>query len=257
LSKYDLLRNHLRALDLPAWVASFTEVERVLASPLPSSARRFSAWWANQQPPLVHTRAWLDAGWRTAELDLSKGRVTFRRCRSAARDRTESPRHRSKEAGQSQRSRLQASRPHPGDTADLVEAKAQFLWQPIGQVRMDDARHLVFPRAPRRPGLYRFRILGCAREARYIGEADNISRRFGFYQRPGARQEAYRRIHAEFVEALEGGGAIAVAIATEAVIADPVGGFTPMDLTEDSARRLLENATIVNAAGNDITIPIG
>ena len=57
---------------------SFGQIERIIGSPLPESARRYQAWWANQSGN-GHTQAfaWACAGWRTTELNLEDETVTF------------------------------------------------------------------------------------------------------------------------------------------------------------------------------------
>jgi hypothetical protein len=57
---------------------TFSELEGLLGLELPVSARRHRAWWAND---LSHTqaRAWLHAGYRSSDVDLSAEIVTFDR----------------------------------------------------------------------------------------------------------------------------------------------------------------------------------
>ena len=45
---------------------------------LPKSSRKFRSWWTNSQRS-PQARAWLDAGFRVARVDLDKGRVAFQR----------------------------------------------------------------------------------------------------------------------------------------------------------------------------------
>jgi hypothetical protein len=56
---------------------TFREVEDILGFSLPKSARDHQAWWSNARQGHSHAAAWLDAGWRTANLDLSGETVTF------------------------------------------------------------------------------------------------------------------------------------------------------------------------------------
>ncbi len=79
-SKYDPLKLHLEHLLVSTWRASFAEIEAVLGFSLPDSARRYSAWWENETDGQhIHAHAWLDAGWRTEQLDRTGERVTFKR----------------------------------------------------------------------------------------------------------------------------------------------------------------------------------
>lgn len=71
MSKYDPLRDYLHAKREARWYASFAEIEAVLSFRLPNSAYKYPTWWANEteQGSHVQARAWLDAGWRTEDLD--------------------------------------------------------------------------------------------------------------------------------------------------------------------------------------------
>jgi hypothetical protein len=79
MSKYDPLKRHLSSLMAPEWKASFRDVERVLGFPLPPSSRRHRAVWSNNPQNHAMTRAWLEAGWRTEQVDLEAAKVTFRK----------------------------------------------------------------------------------------------------------------------------------------------------------------------------------
>ncbi len=62
---------------------SFSQIERLLGAPLPPSARRHQAWWANERVTThQHARAWLDAGYQTRRLDLNAATVEFVQGRS-------------------------------------------------------------------------------------------------------------------------------------------------------------------------------
>ena len=93
MSKYDPLREHLARLDDVVWAAKLDDVENILGSNLPKSAREHRTWWANSGGSLVHQNAWLDAGWRVERTDLTRNVVVFRRLRIggtslASRDRS-------------------------------------------------------------------------------------------------------------------------------------------------------------------------
>jgi hypothetical protein len=84
MSKYDLLRRHLDGSTTERMTMTFAEIENVLGFRLPASARRHQAWWANAGESHAHAAAWLDAGWRTSQLELADERVTFQRLASGA-----------------------------------------------------------------------------------------------------------------------------------------------------------------------------
>lgn len=78
MSKYDPLQEHLQASGEAQLTLSFAAIERILGERLPDSARRHNAWWANEEGGThTHARAWLDAGYRTAGLDLNGSTVQF------------------------------------------------------------------------------------------------------------------------------------------------------------------------------------
>lgn len=78
MSKYDPLREHLESSEESQLTLSFAAVERILGERLPDSARRHQAWWVNEEAGShSHARAWLDAGYRTAGLDLNVATVRF------------------------------------------------------------------------------------------------------------------------------------------------------------------------------------
>jgi hypothetical protein len=58
---------------------SFSEIERILGSTLPPSARRHEAWWSNNPTGHVNAQAWLGAGYRTENVDIAGEAVVFRR----------------------------------------------------------------------------------------------------------------------------------------------------------------------------------
>jgi hypothetical protein len=78
-SRYDGLRTYLSGRSEPKVHVSFAEIERIIG-PLPSSARRHRAWWANERSGShVHARSWLEANppRRTANIDLNAETADF------------------------------------------------------------------------------------------------------------------------------------------------------------------------------------
>ena len=76
MSKYDTLFHHL-SHSKGAVEMSFDEVEAMLGSPLPASARRHAAWWSNSGGTHVQADAWMRAGYRTENVDVVARRVRF------------------------------------------------------------------------------------------------------------------------------------------------------------------------------------
>ncbi len=77
-SRYQPLHDHLADRTETVVRLTFSQIERLLGSQLPESARRYRPWWANEAAGThVHARAWLDAGRRTKNVDLNGGTVEF------------------------------------------------------------------------------------------------------------------------------------------------------------------------------------
>lgn len=77
-AKYAPLIEYLKRQSGDRVTLSFAEVERILGSALPKSARMHSAWWANESEG-THTWAhgWIKAGWLKEEVSFAQERVTF------------------------------------------------------------------------------------------------------------------------------------------------------------------------------------
>jgi len=56
----------------------FSTIEEVLGTPLPPSARKHRAWWANDYKSHPHSQSWLRAGWLVDDVDLSTEQVVLR-----------------------------------------------------------------------------------------------------------------------------------------------------------------------------------
>lgn len=78
MAKYDPLFEYLcQAGDGPLEL-TFDEIEH-LVGPLPTSATKYPAWWANEAEGGRHVqaRAWLSAGREVEAVDLQARRVRF------------------------------------------------------------------------------------------------------------------------------------------------------------------------------------
>jgi hypothetical protein len=78
MGKYDRLGAHLRAQDREQVPMTFAEIERIVGTKLPSS-QRYQAWWSNNTSNNVMTQVWLDAGYRTEQVDTVAKKLVFRR----------------------------------------------------------------------------------------------------------------------------------------------------------------------------------
>jgi len=77
-SKYRPLLEYLANRTEPVVRMRFAAIERILGTTLPPSAHNHRPWWANEREGThVHARAWLDAGRRTANVDLNAQTVEF------------------------------------------------------------------------------------------------------------------------------------------------------------------------------------
>src|ERR1700748_375305 len=58
---------------------TFGEIERIVGTKLPLSARKQRAWWSNNPDNSVMTKVWLAAGFRSEQVDMEARKVVFRR----------------------------------------------------------------------------------------------------------------------------------------------------------------------------------
>lgn len=77
--KYRPLLDYLRHCEQDEVSLSFAEIEALLGSSLPPSARRDRGWWSNRRMGGLQAAAWLETGYRAEDLDLKGERVTFRK----------------------------------------------------------------------------------------------------------------------------------------------------------------------------------
>ena len=87
MSKYSPLADFLRAQQRDEVRMTFSEIERIIGSPLPRS-HHYRAWWSNNSFNSVMTKVWLDAGFRSAEVDIKRRRLVFRKIGSHAPGRS-------------------------------------------------------------------------------------------------------------------------------------------------------------------------
>lgn len=80
MGKYSPLREYLADQDKEQVPLTFTEIERILAFPLPSS-KQYPAWWSNNPSNNPMTREWIEAGFETESVNTTSGKLVFRRKR--------------------------------------------------------------------------------------------------------------------------------------------------------------------------------
>ena len=135
-----------------------------------------------------------------------------------------------------------------------VRVSVEFQWQPLGRLEQDENGRLLFPAAPRQPGLYRFRLLGNGDIRHYIGETDELRRRFQHYRTPGPSQKTNIRMNEEFRQHFAACGTIEVDIAPNGVSVSSAGTPLRVDLADKAMRRLLEHAALVSEAGAGVKL---
>lgn len=95
MGKYDPLRHFLEDQRADVVEASFEELESILGFPLPRSAYKHQAWWANEtHGSHSHARSWQAAGWETRAVNTGAGKVRFERRNKAGSRHGSSEAHR-------------------------------------------------------------------------------------------------------------------------------------------------------------------
>lgn len=78
-SRYAALANWLAGQKEDQILLTFEQIETIIRSPLPDSARQLRAWWANDRGGHMHSILWLEAGWKVVYVDLDERQVVFAR----------------------------------------------------------------------------------------------------------------------------------------------------------------------------------
>lgn len=138
------------------------------------------------------------------------------------------------------------------DSEEQLSCSLRLTWRPIGRITLDESGKPRFPAVASVPGLYRLRLRTSeGHDSNYVGESDNLRRRFGNYRNPGPTQQTSLRINRLIRDVLSSGGQISMAIADEARLV-AVGQAEQSDLKQKSARRLFENFAISIGGAVDV-----
>ncbi|WP_420818700.1 DUF7662 domain-containing protein [Paracoccus aestuarii] len=220
------MRDRLSSLRVTAVRMKFADIEEIIGRELPPSARKYPAWWGNNdQGGKRHSVAWLHAGWHAEDLALEMEEVSF----------------------------IRKSKPTaPVIFSAAIQTTLSAEWVVAGKVTLSQERVLTFPEAPSEAGIYRFRFLGREGHRCYIGESAHLRRRFGFYRRPGSTQATNLRINALMIEHLSDGGSIEVDTITEIGALKQSASDREASLSDKAVRRLFEQAAIVTDDGTEI-----
>ena len=102
VGKYEPFGQFLRKQRAQEVRLTFGEIENIVKAKLPPSARRQRAWWSNNPDNSVMTKVWLDAGFRSEQVDMEARKLVFRRMSmpSGQQPPEEKPTSRSRERGQ-------------------------------------------------------------------------------------------------------------------------------------------------------------
>ena len=242
MGKYERLGQHLSKLGADHWVATFAEIESIVGFRLPPSARSHAAWWSNH-PSHSCASAWLTTGWRSEQLDFGAEKITFRRVGNQ-------PLHITSQSGSNQAGIEEVAQ--PWDKADAIECRLGMTWTPIGRVLAGNKDRLIFPLVERAPAIYRFWIRTASGDALYVGETENLARRFQNYRNPGSSQQTSLRINAKLREALTNGAEISVAVVTAGAWIERRGKREFADLSLKALRCLFEDAALAHWGAQEI-----
>lgn len=77
MSKYDPLTSFLVAKAGREIRLSFAEIEQIIGQKLPEKSKTHRPWWSNNPNNNVMTKAWLAAGYKTAQVDIAAEMLTF------------------------------------------------------------------------------------------------------------------------------------------------------------------------------------
>jgi hypothetical protein len=92
MSKYAPLGSYLRDQRFDLVQMSFADIERIVGFKLPEKSQIHRAWWSNNPGNNVMTKIWVDAGFRTEQVDIEARRLVFRRVGSPQQDEAPLPR---------------------------------------------------------------------------------------------------------------------------------------------------------------------
>ena len=83
MSLYSPLEEFLKGSTFEELPITFSEISKILGRELPQSAYRHRPWWANEATGHSHAKAWLNAGFETAQVDMAGRKLVFRRAAPA------------------------------------------------------------------------------------------------------------------------------------------------------------------------------
>lgn len=239
MSKYQPLTDQLASLGAAGQQTAEFDFSALadLVGGLPPSAFKYQAWWANDSK--VEAEAWRAADWHVDIVNLAQQRVRFARGAVGGSHRR---------TGNSQTAPshlLAADLDRLGGSA--LDVRIRLTWQPVGAAILEPDGRVRFANTPHAAGIYRIILWGQRGEPRpevYIGEAQDLRRRWYNYRNPGPSQQTSLRLNAKLIEHLQQGGQVALAVAASATI--QAGDQVPaaLSLARKTARVLAEHAAV-------------
>jgi hypothetical protein len=134
------------------------------------------------------------------------------------------------------------------DKGRELNCSLKLKWIPQGLLVLDNKERVSFPRVQANAGLYRFAAkYPDGRFGNYIGESDNLSRRFGNYRNPGSSQLTNVRINFWLKELLDSGGEVSVSIVEKVYLNGELA-----DLSRKANRRMFEQMAIALEHAEDV-----
>jgi hypothetical protein len=158
MAKYSNLGKFLHEQKRSAIPMTFAEVEKVIGQPLPRSAR-YPAWWSNNPSNNVMTRVWLEAGFKTEQVDTQAKKVVFRKVdaeMTAALSQREAQRHADRSRKELDMTRSnnissgmnEASRPYAAAAGDSSGCRHPIYGALKGHIRIPAGLDLTEPADP-------------------------------------------------------------------------------------------------------------
>jgi hypothetical protein len=82
-AKYDRLKSYLkfRSAFTDTVRLTLAQIDGVIGDNLPITAYRSESWWENS-PSKPHSKAWIEAGWITEEVNLKEGYIIFQKVKN-------------------------------------------------------------------------------------------------------------------------------------------------------------------------------
>jgi hypothetical protein len=118
-------------------------------------------------------------------------------------------------------------------------------WRPLGAANVTAAGRLVLPTPPRTPGIYRFLLYGPSSSV-YVGETEDLARRFYQYGNPGPSQRTNLRMRGRMADAIGAGGSVQIEVCDSATVS--VGSCSEqLDLRVKAHRLLAEDEALAEA----------